>query len=1683
LFKLLKRAIGLSLLWSVAQAANAQDFYQVEMRPVRGFMPNMDQLSSPIDHIDPVSRKIHLEIPLASLPKGRAGTGFDLGLVYDSDYWDLVPEAIPATYPWDQNPNTPPAVGYRLDVRYGTRAGWAFNFEQIMLDLEERVPPEGVTFDCNVNFTYSRYRLHLRLLDGSDHILQMNDTPPQGYVGDGFYPVDPSGRCWDGAASAQFASGWRTYYTTDGSYIKVMTYAPPGGPSSWSLQDVYVYFPDGRRLVIDGYPSGKKHLYDANGNGVHIGNFCADPPACNDLYYGIVDDAGLANPGLGREIRISASNDGLTTTVTAPGPNGLMTWTLNWEAFQLGLDGRTYAVKSPFDGSPWGDDYLLGLNTVLTGLKYVQLPLELPVPVSETPPVWNSYAIGYADDADDGYGQVDSVRTPTGAVFQYRYDLEGGTPGSYNIVHDTKVHERRISYDGGPDLVWTYTNGSAPVGGAAIVTNPDSTQTTYWYGAASGVGSTLGGYLDSSIPGNLASGAVIYRIDEPNGKVTKRMWSQNRAPNGSPYSGNNAFVRRETVTVGDKFGVPSLTSVTDRIVDKNGNVLQSTDYEWVGYDGSGPESGVVAKRTTQLTYHAVVSDYTSMNSIDMAYWKPHFSPLAETDPRRLDAVRRKETRDGANAIAAVSEFDYDDPYGSGNLTANKNWDSEKSSSAPGLGSLNSSNSQVLARSYDSYGNLENIYAPEVATHVAYDPSGSYPTLVQYAVGTSEQRSWSYLWNTAAGTLISKTDEDNQIATVYEYDNVGRQTKVIEAGIRQTFTKYEDPIRTVKVFKDLVTLDDKKLGIVTEYDALGRVALVTTTEPGNPGGIKVKTTYHPTLNRTVQSSSYRTLSDVTLEWTCTQKDALQRITKIAVFKGAVEPTDCDSPTDRTGIAQTIYDSNWTSFFDPAVKHRAERRDSLGRLVEVVEDPGGAGHFDYHTTYDYDTLGNLTEVLQGAQTRTFEYSSLARLTSASNPESGETEYTYTDSGDLWTRKDARGKEVTLTYDALHRILTKSYNDTTPPVAYSYYLSGAGSSRVGQLQTVSSAVATTQNDTYDSMGRVTSSSHSIAGDSETRSFSYAYWLNNSIQSITNPSGRVIHYDIDDAARTMKIWSGATTYADMTVSGAAYTADNRISEMKLGNDLWETRLYATPGSATLFKVGTTQGTSDILELEYNFDGAANNGNLQSHVIRHSGKQWTQTYGYDDVNRLKSAIEDDRVDSSGWSNHYEYDRFGNRWVSSKSGLEFDDTHEPTASTDFLSNNRINVAGSDFDLAGNQIKFAPFDLKYDAESRNYEVTSSTNGGVFFAYDGDGRRVKKSWTPYGGSPTTTYYYYNAFGQLAAEYSTTPSTVSTTYVHTDMLGSTRMVTSAAGTILECYDYLPFGRMLSDGVNGRDAGCYPPNPDSEINSNLPQKFTGKERDSETRLDYFGARYYSGAQGRFISADAPFADQHPENPQSWNLYGYVRNNPLTNIDVDGHKTESWLDRITEYLGSLWRSTVGVGLKSFQDPAPPSKPEPELMGLNGDKIVLKHAETLGKELDAVATGVELLDPTGLASVARSSLEGDPEGVVIAMAGAALGGGKGRLTYGEAKSLVGKWGTGTFDTIAEMVQHSFEGHAGQVGAKDVWQFLRKSANFNKSGASSKVLEDGRKRWIRKSGEFLIEDENGKIVSYGMNLED
>src|ERR1043165_7590196 len=94
--------------------------------------------------------------------------------------------------------------------------------------------------------------------------------------------------------------------------------------------------------------------------------------------------------------------------------------------------------------------------------------------------------------------------------------------------------------------------------------------------------------------------------------------------------------------------------------------------------------------------------------------------------------------------------------------------------------------------------------------------------------------------------------------------------------------------------------------------------------------------------------------------------------------------------------------------------------------------------------------------------------------------------------------------------------------------------------------------------------------------------------------PSGKLVSYDVDNAGRAVKVYTPTKPFADLTTASIPpYRADGRLTRMKLGNDLWETRDYQAPGTPTVLRLGTTEGASDRLELQYNYSAAPNNGNL----------------------------------------------------------------------------------------------------------------------------------------------------------------------------------------------------------------------------------------------------------------------------------------------------------------------------------------------------------------------------------------------------------------------------------------------------------------------------------------------------------
>jgi RHS repeat-associated protein len=267
-------------------------------------------------------------------------------------------------------------------------------------------------------------------------------------------------------------------------------------------------------------------------------------------------------------------------------------------------------------------------------------------------------------------------------------------------------------------------------------------------------------------------------------------------------------------------------------------------------------------------------------------------------------------------------------------------------------------------------------------------------------------------------------------------------------------------------------------------------------------------------------------------------------------------------------------------------------------------------------------------------------------------------------------------------------------------------------------------------------------------------------------------------------------------------------------------------------------------------------------------------TYTYDDFNRLLTG-----VGNNGQGCSWDYDRYGNRWhQNAHSGTC------PAPQYSFTGNNN-RIDGASYDALGNLLYDGVHHYSYDAENR---IISVDSGATAYTYDADGRRVAKnvgcSETDFmydreghiilinPANPTLIEMY--AAGLHLATYVLNPAHNDTIfyYDHADWLGTERARTDLSGNPCEKIASLPFGDNQTITSN-----CVAANDLS------PMHFTGKERDSESGLDYFGARYNSSAIGRWLSTDPAFESEILELPQSWNRYTYVYNRPLFATDPDG--------------------------------------------------------------------------------------------------------------------------------------------------------------------------------------------------------
>jgi RHS repeat-associated protein len=597
-----------------------------------------------------------------------------------------------------------------------------------------------------------------------------------------------------------------------------------------------------------------------------------------------------------------------------------------------------------------------------------------------------------------------------------------------------------------------------------------------------------------------------------------------------------------------------------------------------------------------------------------------------------------------------------------------------------------------------------------------------------------------------------------------------------------------------------------------------------------------------------------------------------------------------------------------------------------------NPGGL-FAPYVTYYSYDALGNLTQVnqlgdsSQAARVRMFTYDSYSRILTANNPESGQISYGYDNNGNTLQRTSPAPNQtgtatqtVSYCYDQLNRITGKAYSaqicqnghlpSGTAVVSYFY---DSGTDGIGHLTSVTDQAGTVSY-AYDALQRVSTEQRTIAGVS--KNLSYTYNLDNSIHTVTYPSGAVLNYSYSTAGRAGAAQDmanninyvsgpgGASTLATHTpdgsltsyVNGFSTTFNGISNELQYNPRLQLCRISVLTTGTLPASCTDTINTGNIFDLGYNFNlGTANDGNVSA-ITNYRDTSRSQSFTYDQLNRLisaqnagtdctKKALSNNLTEY--WGNSYGYDAWGNLKQKTVTKCSAENLNVAASAINQLH----TTSGADYtyDAAGNMTYDATLGVNYTFDPEN-----RINGaaGYSYVYDSDGNRVEK--TTGGSSPTGTIYWYMSVG-IVAESDLTGSLKSeyvffggqriarrgfpggaVSYYFSDRLKSASVITDSAGNIKVDTDYYPWGGEVQF-VN-TDANHY--------------KFTGKERDTETGLDYFGARYYGNWYGRFLTPDwspgpaaVPYA--HLENPQTLNLYSYVDNNPINGIDSDGHAVE----------------------------------------------------------------------------------------------------------------------------------------------------------------------------------------------------
>ena len=227
----------------------------------------------------------------------------------------------------------------------------------------------------------------------------------------------------------------------------------------------------------------------------------------------------------------------------------------------------------------------------------------------------------------------------------------------------------------------------------------------------------------------------------------------------------------------------------------------------------------------------------------------------------------------------------------------------------------------------------------------------------------------------------------------------------------------------------------------------------------------------------------------------------------------------------------------------------------------------------TTLNYDVQDNLTYVKNPVNGETiYTYDDLGNQLSRDSDDTGLTTYTYDDAGNITNMLDANGETISYTYDALNRLTSVTTSNADDDYQYEYDNCQNGAGRLCKVSNASSA----QHYSYDAFGNVTSQ----------QALQYAYDTADRLQSISYPSGAIVHYDYDVAGQVSQATLERNGSMVPLASNIDYEAFGDITNLLYGNGL---SLSQSRDSAYR---PLTQSILSVFELNYTeYD---ENGNLK---------------------------------------------------------------------------------------------------------------------------------------------------------------------------------------------------------------------------------------------------------------------------------------------------------------------------------------------------------------------------------------------------------------------------------------------------------------------------------------------------------